>query len=55
MTDVGDLQHFVDLLAEDATDEPAVYDSFVGERPGRDPAIEQGFNASPDVEAVGPL
>ena len=55
VTDVGDLQHFVDLLAKDATDEPAVDDSFVGERPGRDPAIEQGFDASPDVEAVGSL
>ena len=55
MTGGGDLQLSVDLFAEDATDEPAISDSFVGERPGRDPAIEQGFNASPDVETVGPL
>lgn len=55
VTGAGDLQLSVDLLADDAADEPAISDSFVGERPGRDPAIQQGFNASPDVEAVGPL
>ena len=55
VTGVGDLQIPVDLFAEDATNEPAISDSFVGERPGRDPAIEQGFDATPDVEAIGPF
>ena len=55
VTDVGHLQRSMDLLAEDATDEPAVGDSFVGKRPARDPGIEEGFDESPDVEAVGPL